>query len=359
MSLTCCDCGTEIHRKHQRGAKPKRCSACKKLRAAFRARCWRNANLDHARESERARRQKKAHVVQCATCDKSFEAKRPHAKYCSPKCKNKSRSNRQGGKYEHVCRHCQNVFKCDRKTQPYCSVECRCLASRKTVIAICARAACGKQFETLPGRLANGHRFCCRECSYNEPLVCQNPKCGKQFRMQSATKNQWKNKGKYCCHECYCDHRFGEDRPRITRSKSARKNAGNYALANSLRKRCKQYGVTFDPACTRQAVLDRDGWICQKCGIACNKEYVFIAGTRSPHQQNAEHDHIIPLSVPGSPGNVFENSQCLCRKCNSRKRNKPEGQLRLGLEEEAWGVGVRVRSQLSSRSSEATQATVL
>lgn len=310
MSLTCCDCGNTILRNGQRGRFPKRCSNCR-------------AKSEQIRLAGRRR-------------------PRPGE-----------------GCHAYKCKQCSRVFCSARTRQCYCSPACARAASRKRIVATCARLACGKRFETLPGRLAKGHRFCCRECCYKDPLICQNPTCGRQFRMKHATKNQWQNKGKYCCPKCYQDHRWGEHRPRIKRTKSQRQSASNHALAKSLRKRCKQYNVTFDPACTRQAVLDRDVWICQKCGVACNKEYVFIAGTRSPHQRNAEHDHIIPLSVPGSPGNVFENSQCLCRKCNSRKRNKPEGQLRLGLEEEAWGVGVRVRSQLSSRSSEATQATVL
>jgi 5-methylcytosine-specific restriction endonuclease McrA len=174
--------------------------------------------------------------------------------------------------------------------------------------------------------------------------------------MKHATKNPWQNKGKYCCPECYRDHRWGNHRPRKRRGAAVRRAAGNSALATSLRKRCKVYGVTFDPACTRQAVLERDGWRCQKCRILCNKEYKLDAATKSPHWKNAEHDHIVPLSVSGSPGNVFENSQCLCRRCNCKKSDKPEGQLRLCLEEEAWGRGVRVRRQQNSRSCEATQA---
>jgi 5-methylcytosine-specific restriction endonuclease McrA len=99
--------------------------------------------------------------------------------------------------------------------------------------------------------------------------------------------------------------------------------------------------------------------VCQKCGILCNKEYALHPVTLAPDMRNAEHDHIVPLSVgPTSPGNVFENSQCLCRKCNSDKGDKVEGQLRLCLEEEAWGKGVRVRSQRKSRSCVAIQAAV-
>jgi 5-methylcytosine-specific restriction endonuclease McrA len=235
------------------------------------------------------------------------------------------------------------------------------LASSKQIILTCANSACGKQFKVSPSKIARGYRCCSWECRsvamLHPPLTCQNPACGREFRMKHATKNKWQNAGKYCSPSCYQDHRFGADRPKMPRSKAARKAAASFALGKSLRKRCKLFGVTFDPACTRQAVIERDCSVCQKCRIVCNKEYVFVKGTCTPCQRNAEHDHIIPLSKPGSPGNVFENSQCLCRKCNRIKLATSEGQMRLPIEEEAWGKGVRVRSQPSSSSSVETQAT--
>lgn len=302
MYITCVDCGDLFGHPRQRGRRPKRCSCCKTA----------------SRHSKKRIRRRLTHDL--------------------------------------TCMQCGLIFWCCRKAQKYCSESCRGVAGRKRVKVQCANPRCGKEFETKPGRIAKGHRFCCRECSYYEPLVCQNPACGRKFRMKHRTKDGWKNKGKYCCPECYRDHRWGAGRPRLRRSKTARNSASRDALARSLRKRCKVYGVTFDPACTRQAVLDRNGWVCQKCRAVCHKEYVIHAGTRTPDARNAEHDHIWPLSVKGSPGNVFENSQCLCRKCNLAKGDTVEGQLRLCLEEEAWGKGVRVRSQHNSRSCVATQA---
>lgn len=305
MCFICCDCGKTIHRKGRRGRPPKRCRDCNNSKR--RAGC-------------------------------------------------RKRPGRGEGKHALACQACGDVFRSVRPLQKYCSPACARLGSRTRVKARCANDRCGKEFETKPGRLAKGHRFCSRDCSYHEPLVCQNPECGRLFRMKHRTKDVWKNKGKYCCPECYQDHRWGKDRPRQPRSQTAKLTASRHALATSLRKRCKVYGVTFDPACTREAVLERDSWVCQKCRRECNKDYKCVRGTRRPHKRNAEHDHIIPLSVPGSPGNVFENSQCLCRECNSKKRDKPQGQLRLPIEEEAWGKGVRVRRQQSSRSCVATLA---
>jgi hypothetical protein len=307
MSFTCCDCGAAIAKNGIRGRNPKR---CKKCRLVFRA------------AAER-------------------DAVRP-------------------GKHQHKCKTCGVTFVSCRKVQHFCSYDCMYLGQRRRVSVCCGNKSCNKPIETTPSRLAKGEAYCSWECSqarFPPPLVCQNPKCGRTFRMKHVTRNPWQNKGKYCCPECYRDHRWGTHRPRQKRSASVRRAAGKAALATSLRKRCKVFGVTFDPACTRQAVLERDGWRCQKCRVLCNKEYELNAASKSPHWKNAEHDHIVPLSVPGSPGNVFENSQCLCRRCNAKKSDKPEGQLRLCLEEEAWGKGVRVRSQQNSRSSVATQAT--
>lgn len=349
MYITCVDCGADVIRKSPRGRKPLRCEACKK--AKHNKEC-RDRNRTNYVPQNKGR--VFSVVCVCKNCNTSFQAKAKHAAYCSRECRNAARSS-QSGRHPVACKHCGKHFLCSRKKQKHCSAQCRALGSRKRIVATCANQRCGKEFETRPGRLANGHRFCCRECSYHEPLVCQNPACGKQFRMKHRTKDGWKNKGKYCCPECYRDHRWGTHRPRISRSKTVRSAASRAALATSLRKRCKVFGVTFDPACTRQAVLDRDGRVCQKCHVVCNKEYVLDPVTFTPDVRNAEHDHIWPLSVPGSPGNVFQNSQCLCRKCNMAKGDTVEGQLRLCLEEEAWGKGVRVRSQLNLRLCEATQ----
>jgi hypothetical protein len=307
MSLQCFDCHANIVKTGSRGPSPKRCPEC---RRAFKAKSNRSRTLV--------------------------------AKHC------------------HTCKKCGNGFCSTRKRQPFCSYVCMHLGQRKRVLVCCGDPACNKPIEATPSRLAKGKAYCsskCAEARYPPKLVCQNPKCGREFRMKHVTKSPWQNKGKYCCPECYRDHRWGSHRPRRkTKSKDLRA-AANSALKTSLRKRCKVFNVTFDPACTRELVLDRDRWICQKCRCLCNKEYRRDAVTKKPHSRNAEHDHIIPLSVKGSLGNVFENSQCLCRECNCKKRDRAEGQLRLCLEEGAWGKGVRVRSQQNLESSVGIQAS--
>ena len=62
-------------------------------------------------------------------------------------------------------------------------------------------------------------------------------------------------------------------------------------------------------------VFDRDGWVCQMCGVPTPREL------RATWEDNApELDHIIPLSKGGP--HTYKNTQCSCRKCNQRKSDK-------------------------------------
>lgn len=364
MCLTCCDCGVTIQRLGRRGPMPKRCIECRRKKSCEYSRRWAASNKSKVRARNKGPRH-----AQCIDCLQPIEraGKRgPLAKRCVACCVSHeaARNESKKTKHRHTCQHCGVTFCNGRKQQACCSDACRAewaklQQRRKHHAGSCH--PCGNP--DCKNNRKHGTKYCSPQCrkivQYPPMHVCQNPACGREFRPKHHHKNVWKGKGKYCTPECYQDHRWGADRPRLKRSLAARRSAGDHALARSLRKRCKQFGVTFDPACTREAVLARDNYVCQKCHIKCNNEYRLHPKTRTPHLRNAEHDHIVPLSVPGSPGNVFENSQCLCRRCNAQKRDTPDGQLRLCLEEEAWGSGVRVRRQRSSKSLEATPAAAL
>lgn len=54
----------------------------------------------------------------------------------------------------------------------------------------------------------------------------------------------------------------------------------------------------------RQAVFDRDGWVCLDCGA----------------EDNLCCDHVVPVAKGGETD--FENLQTLCIPCNSRKRDR-------------------------------------
>ena len=310
MSTSCCNCQDTLPPTEPRGRPRKRCIACQKL---------------HRKKSERLRK-----------------ASAPRTKYTKQ------------------CTNCHKHFDCAHRKQKTCSEKCRGESQRTRFSLACANKLCGKTFETSPSQYANGRRCCSRKCKCEHqkgpPQLCQNPACGKvidRIGTGPTAKRTGRDYSKYCSTNCYHDHRWGQSRPRKGASKKVASKAAVAALQTSLRRKCKLLGRPYDPECNRVAVCERDGWVCQMCGIDCLQQWTFDKVARKIDGRSAEHDHIIALATAGSPGNVFPNSQCLCHACNFKKRTAAHGQLRLDLEGsvQRWVDGGLARSQRSSRCS--------
>ena len=84
-----------------------------------------------------------------------------------------------------------------------------------------------------------------------------------------------------------------------------------------MRLRAKQNGVTRVEPVDAYIVLERDGWICQCCGVEAPRH---LRGTN--HPLAPEIDHVLPLDMDGP--HTEENCQCVHRKCNKEKREKVE-----------------------------------
>lgn len=283
----------------------------------------------------------------CVSCRRAIRRERQRAYVSSGKIK----------KHWNQCLYCGVNFSTTHKQQKCCSTTCAHIMSRNRVTFTCAHCGISKEMCKTE---ASKRRFCSKECRIGSrpSTICAG--CGRLFQRNANGKFPHQDKGKYCTRDCYLDHRWGKDRPRKAWSDSVRARASRNALATSLRKKCKILGVPYDAECTRQSVCERDGWQCQRCRVACNQEYIINRKTRRIHPRNAEHDHIIPLTDDESPGNVFPNSQCLCRRCNGKKRDTRWGQLRLDLEGsvQRWEDVDANRSRRNSKSSVAIQAVV-
>lgn len=322
MQRQCVDCGLSLCKNPSGTNWPKRCLACKHLRVSAHQRKH-AAVLSATRTAVRR-------GLSCQGCgvDLSPAKRGRRPKWCGP-CRLKQRACSRPLKGQ-TCLHCSQDFSARNAKQKYCSHDCSHAADRKRVTVRCG--CCSKPFQVTPCNL-RGRKYCSTECRavgrQSPPCKCQH--CGKEFKRKHRT-HAWQGKNKFCSRECAWDARWGEGRPRKGGSAAAKRSWSQKTRTTTIRHRCKHYGRPCDVTCTREAVCERDGWVCQQCGIQCHKgEWRIDAATRKTDPRNAEHDHIWPLSVRGGPGNVLENSQCLCRRCNSKKRNKVGGQLRLSL----------------------------
>jgi hypothetical protein len=342
MSRKCCDCQTPMIRVGKRGPIARRCKPCKQK----------------AKHSSR--------MFLCCDCQQPIVGASSNGrppKRCK-ECKREAERIRSASKprttYQRQCSHCHKQHSALRLKQRFCSPECSAAATKNRSVITCQNESCGKEFEVTQSGYANGVRCCSWECRSEHmkspPQLCQNPACGCVIiRVAAGPKARayGRDSLKYCSRSCYLDHRWGEDRPKKRSSKKALASASAGALQTSLRKKCKILGRPYDPECNRVAVCERDGWVCQMCGIDCLKQWTFDKVERKIDGRSAEHDHIIALATPGSPGNVFPNSQCLCHACNFKKRTAAHGQLRLDLEGsvQRWVEGGLARSQRRSRCS--------
>lgn len=90
----------------------------------------------------------------------------------------------------------------------------------------------------------------------------------------------------------------------------------------TYRKRCRKYGGHYNSEVTRIKVFQRDGWRCHVCG----KKTLRFWAHNDPREATVDH-HPVPLSHGGD--HDWHNVRCACRKCNSEKSNRWDGQRRL------------------------------
>ena len=74
---------------------------------------------------------------------------------------------------------------------------------------------------------------------------------------------------------------------------------------------CRKTGAEYDPSVSLVALIQRDGLICNMCGIQCDTTDTKW-GCYGPTYPTL--DHIVPLSKGGS--HTWNNVQLLCGNCN-------------------------------------------
>lgn len=154
----------------------------------------------------------------------------------------------------------------------------------------CLHCQCHKQ----PRR-----KFCSLACAQQHRVARACQDCGTQ--MQCRTIGRPKRR----CRKCTA---------RIQRrSDSAR-------LRENHRKRCRLYGVPYNPKVTAQAVFIRDRYRCHICKRRTLLAFCFVDGKPHPQSPTIDH-HPYPLSA-GVLGHEWDNVKCACWLCNVRKSGK-------------------------------------
>jgi 5-methylcytosine-specific restriction endonuclease McrA len=203
-------------------------------------------------------------LAECPICQSTFDPALPQQRYCSAPCRRRAlnermRARRHGGILELQCPMCPTTFAPFGRKR-YCSRVCQ-LRGRNETTQVARR----------------GPRACAE--------------CGDIFIVGYPDKRR-----DYCSPECRIQ--------RVARinsaAKDARERSGGAATIE-----------LFDPV----AILERDGWWCQRCGRETPKELRATNDQRAP-----QVDHVIPLSRGGA--HTPENSQCLCRACNLEKAGR-------------------------------------
>ena len=171
--------------------------------------------------------------------------------------------------YRAKCKHCGSVIiRCDMDRH----WKCKCYPDRK------------KKEEELKKRRADVARLLSTVLETKRPKKCK--RCGEIFYCPYPT-------AIYCSKKC--------------------KKSGK----TSIRKRCKKYGVYYDPEVIPIKVFQRDHYKCGICGLYCVKDddtWNGYIGAYSP-----TIDHIVALKNGGT--HTWDNVQCAHAICNSKKRD--------------------------------------
>lgn len=189
---------------------------------------------------------------------------------------------------EVACRGCGIVFQSHRKNVVYCGDACRllspplrsahphcyvCGAELHAVDAESGRALTPEQYWQLHSDFEPTHRGCLREMLDRE-----------------------EGDARRACSCEACQRERGQPyRAAVSAARSARRRTHGRALSPELRR-------------NRPAVLERDNWICQICGLPLDREASVV------DDLYAQVDHVTPAAFDGE--DEMENLRAAHRWCN-------------------------------------------
>lgn len=297
QTFACEVCGCSLVRRH--GPAPRFCAACYRER--------------------KYQRVKPVGTGACHHCGTSCERK-----FCSQKCSEDSR------RFAFVCPVCGITFNPKRTGVTCCTRECGFKYYRRNKAEAAKIRRSVRTKAKAESDLAKSQRVCvvCGAAfvGSSQSFICSSP-CHRE-RLRAAREAAAGSREKRCV-ECgslfVVPYKWGHGARRVCSDKCARRHArrGGRHNGRSHPDRARRRGQGYELGITRVDVFNRDGWRCQLCGKATPKRLL-----RDYRSKNAPTlDHILPIKAGGS--HTWDNLQCACRSCNSRKSSRPLGQTRL------------------------------
>lgn len=224
---------------------------------------------------------------------------------------------------------------------------------------------CGVVF--VPKRTRNAGRYCSRECAFSDPaMVAENVERLRALSTALAPRREFKAMARRavaatvlsikrairaanipaptavkcrCCGKAIPAKPSGSGRrpnhcslPCLEWSKRKVRKKLKVKHGRNNQDRARVRGLPVESNVGPISVCNRDGWHCRICGISTPRRLRGTCDWRAP-----EVDHIVPSSDPRSPGHVWSNVQCLCRRCNLTKASRTIGQLRISFTDNRLG----------------------
>lgn len=268
----------------------------------------------------------------CLVCDEPITG-RATKRYCGKACRRKAESQNRDrdaenklrllAALESSCEQCGVAFKGiakDGKPLRFCSRACGARSTKeentfKSTVTKASKyghgikpasytvyrplcAVCGLRFTSVQSTAL----YCSDECSNVEVLKRQ----AERYYDENDT-----DRGPRPCVECgtIFAPEYGISTRRSYCSDACLKRKARRVAKGIRNARLRGVGAESVNAI---AVFERDGWLCQICGIDTPRD------KRGSYDNDApELDHIIPLAKGGA--HTYANVQCSCRECNARK----------------------------------------
>lgn len=239
----------------------------------------------------------------CPIDGTDFVPARPHAKYCSKRCKKRAENAKRGG-FDPSLPLCA----------PFDCAECGalCIPGIGGIAAHAKRfcgAACKKRWHSRSEWTAGSalrKRVTRRRMAERKLAAAAEGSCGLNIWAAgpcancSASFTGWGLTAKFCSDRCWLQDRRRRARSRPAIRSARRRQAQRRNAAMAYR---RQIPVAV--------VAERDGWLCSLCGLPTDKS------KSAPHPESPTTDHKVPLSLGGS--HEIENAQVAHFRCNSLK----------------------------------------